>query len=71
MAYWGVQLGGTAASGLAGRTEEYGEHSKRESQGHSACSADGAKEDQALQEDLPGYRGYAQRVRYRLILGIY
>jgi len=28
-------------------------------------------EDQTLQEELPGYRGYAQRVRYRLIPGIY
>ena len=28
-------------------------------------------EDQALQEELPGYRDYAQRVRYRLIPGIY
>jgi len=30
-----------------------------------------ALEDQALQEELPGYRDYAQRVRYRLIPGIY
>jgi protein-S-isoprenylcysteine O-methyltransferase Ste14 len=28
-------------------------------------------EDQALQEELPGYREYTQRVRYRLIPGIY
>ena len=28
-------------------------------------------EDQVLQEELPGYRDYAQRVRYRLIPGIY
>jgi protein-S-isoprenylcysteine O-methyltransferase Ste14 len=28
-------------------------------------------EDQTLQEELPGYRGYARRVRYRLIPGIY
>ena len=28
-------------------------------------------EDQALQEELPGYRDYAQRVRYRLIPGIF
>ena len=28
-------------------------------------------EDQTLQEELPGYRDYARRVRYRLILGIY
>ena len=28
-------------------------------------------EDQTLQEELPGYRDYAQRVRYRLIPGIY
>jgi len=30
-----------------------------------------ALEDRALQEELPGYREYAQRVRYRLIPGIY
>lgn len=28
-------------------------------------------EDQALQNELPGYRDYAQRVRYRLIPGLY
>ena len=28
-------------------------------------------EDRTLQEELPGYRDYAQRVRYRLIPGIY
>jgi len=28
-------------------------------------------EDQTLQEDLPGYRDYARRVRYRLIPGLY
>lgn len=28
-------------------------------------------EDQTLQEELPGYRDYAQSVRYRLIPGIY
>jgi protein-S-isoprenylcysteine O-methyltransferase Ste14 len=28
-------------------------------------------EDQTLQEELPGYRDYAQRVQYRLIPGIY
>lgn len=28
-------------------------------------------EDQTLQEELSGYRDYAQRVRYRLIPGIY
>jgi len=28
-------------------------------------------EDQTLQEELPGYRDYIQRVRYRLIPGIY
>ena len=28
-------------------------------------------EDQALQAELPGYRDYAQGVRYRLIPGIY
>jgi len=30
-----------------------------------------ALEDQTLQEELPGYRDYAQRVRYRLIPGMY
>ncbi len=30
-----------------------------------------ALEDQALQEELPGYRDYARRVPYRLIPGIY
>lgn len=30
-----------------------------------------ALEDQALQEELPGYRDYAQIVRYRLVPGIY
>lgn len=30
-----------------------------------------ALEDQILQEELPGYRDYARRVRYRLIPGIY
>jgi len=30
-----------------------------------------ALEDQTLQEELPGYRNYAHRVRYRLIPGIY
>ena len=28
-------------------------------------------EDRTLQEELPGYRDYAQRVRYRLIPGLY
>ncbi len=28
-------------------------------------------EDQTLQEELPGYRDYARRVRYRLIPGLY
>jgi len=28
-------------------------------------------EDQTLQDELPGYREYAQRVRYRLIPGVY
>jgi protein-S-isoprenylcysteine O-methyltransferase Ste14 len=28
-------------------------------------------EDQALQDELPGYRDYARRVRYRLLPGIY
>lgn len=30
-----------------------------------------ALEDRTLQEELPGYRDYARRVRYRLIPGIY
>lgn len=30
-----------------------------------------ALEDQTLHEELPGYQDYAQRVRYRLIPGIY
>lgn len=30
-----------------------------------------ALEDQTLKEELPGYRDYAERVRYRLIPGIY
>jgi len=30
-----------------------------------------ALEDQTLWEELPGYRDYAQRVRYRLVPGIY
>ena len=30
-----------------------------------------ALEDQALQDELPGYRDYARRVRYRLLPGIY
>jgi len=30
-----------------------------------------ALEDQSLQEELPGYRDYAQRVHYRLVPGIY
>ncbi len=30
-----------------------------------------ALEDRTLQEELPGYRDYVQRVRYRLIPGIY
>jgi protein-S-isoprenylcysteine O-methyltransferase Ste14 len=30
-----------------------------------------ALEDRTLQAELPGYRDYAQRVRYRLIPGIY
>lgn len=30
-----------------------------------------ALEDRTLQEELPGYRDYARRVRYRLIAGIY
>ena len=28
-------------------------------------------EDQTLQDELPGYRDYARRVRYRLIPGIF
>ncbi len=30
-----------------------------------------ALEDRTLQNELPGYQDYAQRVRYRLIPGIY
>ncbi|TNE81249.1 MAG: isoprenylcysteine carboxylmethyltransferase family protein, partial [Gammaproteobacteria bacterium] len=30
-----------------------------------------ALEDQTLQQELPGYADYAQRVRYRLIPGVY
>ncbi|MBM9515008.1 methyltransferase family protein [Desulfogranum marinum] len=30
-----------------------------------------ALEDQTLQDELPGYRDYARRIRYRLITGIY
>ncbi len=30
-----------------------------------------AKEDRALQEELPGYKEYANRVKYRLIPGLY
>lgn len=30
-----------------------------------------ALEDQTLQEELPGYREYAERVRYRLVPGVY
>lgn len=30
-----------------------------------------ALEDRTLQQELPGYRDYARRVRYRLIPGIY
>jgi protein-S-isoprenylcysteine O-methyltransferase Ste14 len=30
-----------------------------------------AFEDRMLQAELPGYRGYAQEVRYRLIPGIW
>lgn len=30
-----------------------------------------ALEDRTLQEELPGYRGYARRVRYRLVPRIY
>jgi protein-S-isoprenylcysteine O-methyltransferase Ste14 len=30
-----------------------------------------ALEDRTLQEELPGYREYADRVRYRLLPGIY
>jgi protein-S-isoprenylcysteine O-methyltransferase Ste14 len=28
-------------------------------------------EDQTLREELPGYREYAQRVRYRLVPGVW
>jgi protein-S-isoprenylcysteine O-methyltransferase Ste14 len=30
-----------------------------------------AKEDKMLREELPGYEDYAQRVRYRLIPGVW
>jgi protein-S-isoprenylcysteine O-methyltransferase Ste14 len=30
-----------------------------------------ALEDRTLQEELPGYRDYTRRVRYRLIPGVY
>ena len=30
-----------------------------------------AREDQTLQEELPGYKDYAQKVRYRLVPGIW
>jgi len=30
-----------------------------------------ALEDRTLQQELPGYREYADRVRYRLIPGVY
>ncbi|MEQ9143082.1 MAG: hypothetical protein RLO08_01865 [Parvibaculaceae bacterium] len=30
-----------------------------------------ALEDRTLLDELPGYREYAQRVRYRLIPGVY
>ena len=30
-----------------------------------------ALEDRTLQEELPGYRDFARRVRYRLIPGVY
>lgn len=30
-----------------------------------------ALEDRTLQEELPGYRDYARRVRHRLVPGIY
>jgi protein-S-isoprenylcysteine O-methyltransferase Ste14 len=30
-----------------------------------------AKEDRTLQEELPGYKEYAGRVRYRLLPGIW
>jgi len=30
-----------------------------------------ALEDKTLQEELPGYKEYAQRVRYRLIPGLW
>ena len=39
----GAHLGGTAASGVNGRTTKYREDPKRESLGQSACSADGAE----------------------------
>jgi len=30
-----------------------------------------ALEDQTLQKELPGYAGYAQKTRYRLIPGVW
>jgi protein-S-isoprenylcysteine O-methyltransferase Ste14 len=30
-----------------------------------------AREDQTLQEELPGYKDYAQKVRYRLVPGVW
>jgi len=30
-----------------------------------------ALEDKTLQEELPGYRDYVRRVRYRLIPGVF
>lgn len=30
-----------------------------------------ALEDRALREELPGYREYAQRVKYRLLPGVW
>lgn len=30
-----------------------------------------AREDQTLQEELPGYKDYAKKVRYRLLPGVW
>jgi hypothetical protein len=38
---------------------------------HNNCRDKKELEDRTLQEELEGYREYVQRVRYRLIPGIY
>ena len=38
-----ARLGGTAASGVDGRTAKYEEDAKRQDMGQSACPADGAE----------------------------